>query len=85
MVWTIQKLEPTYLKPKLVVIDFYLQLFSQNKINDLLNIFVGLEDQVNGIIDNEVLSTTITMLLRDLSSMRHYMALDNKNKDSDNV
>ncbi|VVC28648.1 Zinc finger, PHD-type,Zinc finger, FYVE/PHD-type,Zinc finger, RING/FYVE/PHD-type,Zinc finger, PHD- [Cinara cedri] len=45
----------------------------------------GLEDQVNGIVDDEVLSATITMLLRDLSSMRHYMSLENKNKDSDNV
>lgn len=59
---------------------------SKIESNDLLlNIFIGLEDQVNGIIDNEILSTTITMLLRDLSSMRHYMSLDNKTKDSDNV
>lgn len=45
----------------------------------------GLEDQVNGTIDNEVLSNTVTMLLRDLNSIRHYMSLDNQNNESDNV
>ncbi|XP_025411654.1 uncharacterized protein LOC112684370 isoform X3 [Sipha flava] len=45
----------------------------------------GLEDQVNGIVDNEVLSNTITMLLRDLNSIRHYMSIENQNKEPDSA
>ncbi|XP_050526297.1 PHD finger protein 20 [Daktulosphaira vitifoliae] len=44
----------------------------------------GLEDQVNGSIDNEVLSNTVTMLLKDLNSIRYHLSLDSKNKESTN-
>lgn len=47
--------------------------------------YIGLEDQVHGTIDNEVLSNTVTMLLRDLNSMQQYMSIDNQNNESDNV
>jgi hypothetical protein len=47
--------------------------------------YLGLEDQVNGIVDNEVLSNTITMLLRDLNSIRHYMSIENQNKEPDSA
>lgn len=51
----------------------------------MINFHEGLEDQVNGSIDNEVLSNTVTLLLRDLNSIRHYMSLENKNKETDSV
>ncbi|XP_050425360.1 PHD finger protein 20-like isoform X2 [Adelges cooleyi] len=42
----------------------------------------GIEDQVNGSIDHEVLSNTVTMLIRDLKSIRHHLSLENKNKEA---
>jgi len=46
---------------------------------------LGLEDQVNGTIDNEVLSNTVTLLLRDLNSIRHHLSFENKEKESNDI
>ncbi|KAL5235731.1 hypothetical protein ACI65C_003141 [Semiaphis heraclei] len=39
----------------------------------------GLEDQVNGCVDNEVLTNTVTLLLRDLNSINRHMSFENNN------
>lgn len=51
----------------------------------ITNIYLGLEDQVNGCIDDEVILNTITMLLHDMRSIRHHLSLENKNKESEEV
>lgn len=43
----------------------------------------GLEDQVNGCVDNEVLTNTVTLLLRDLSSINHHMSFENNNNNKE--
>lgn len=66
-----------YLLPKIT--------FFYKRYNDALHYNIGLEDQVNGTIDNEVLSNTVTLLLRDLNSIRHYMSFENKKNESNDV
>ncbi|KAL4084825.1 hypothetical protein QTP88_027715 [Uroleucon formosanum] len=44
----------------------------------------GLEDQVNGCVDNEVLTNTVTLLLRDLSSINRHMSFENENNNNNN-
>lgn len=41
--------------------------------------YIGLEDQVNGCVDNEVLTNTVTLLLRDLNSINRHMSFENNN------
>lgn len=43
----------------------------------------GLEDQVNGCVDNEVLTNTVTLLLRDLNSINRYMSFENNNNNKE--
>jgi len=43
----------------------------------------GLEDQVNGCVDNEVLTNTVTLLLRDLNSINHHMSFENNNNNKE--
>jgi len=44
--------------------------------------YKGLEDQVNGCVDNEVLTNTVTLLLRDLNSINRHMSFEKNNNNN---